>query len=214
MWYVEKLHSFDRDGAGVACSEPWVHCGVVFRQSQDILVQLRDSESSDVIRLLGKRDCWEQFDKALAEYNPYGYVMIGEGYCFLVEVDTLSIQFLAYVDSVSVYNSHSNVNVQLFTWASKVMFTPYDEYRTILNGRDSGSSATRSAFTLFQIMVFMHRGWFGDMFYFRGANGEIFEVSFTDVSKARAMIAKAITSGYNPIANRSRIRRDVCISQQ
>lgn len=213
MWYIERLSSFGKDLNAVAREEMCIYYDAAFRRDNDAYVVLRNSETRQIVRLKAEAGTLLDFEYDLERYNPYGYFRKQAGACMLVAIDVYSMQFLEYVDKVESKFAIRDTVIQPLVWSYRLSFWYWDRERTVLN-INSRFDTTFYALTLFQVICFMKRGWVGDKFYLRDTDECICEVSFTDVHKARALIAKAVTHGYDPAGKLLSIHSDASIRQQ
>lgn len=163
-----------------------------------IKLRLRNTETDAVLRIESTQP---DFDDIIERYQPYGYVNTSRAFQtgfdwnadeVFLEIDGLSWQFLNYVDSVNIVGSKDEL---AFIRTLPISFTPWDELRTIFEWEHSIGIA---CCTLLQLMCYMLHGWKGDKFYIRtGKYG--YCVEFTDVEKAKTLIAKASALGHNPL---------------
>ena len=162
-------------------------------------VTLRDMQTG-CCEVLSTYSSVSAFEKAIRKSDPYGYVRMkrfGNDF-LLVKSDKLSFQFLQYVESVTP--------IEFPTLDRRV------SERLSCHFYDSVGSFVEWWYTdeqyvcpLFQMLCLLRNGWYEGKFYFR--NNELrghkvksgMCVTFTDAHKARAMIAKALATGYNPM---------------
>ena len=213
MWYIEKICSLSKEPHAVAKEELCVYYDALFRRENDIYVVLRNSKTGRIARLTGEAGKLLDFDMDLDKYNPYGYFRKQAGSCMLVVIDELSMQFLEYVDKVESKFAIRDGVIQPLVWSYRLSFWYWDRERTVLN-INSRYDTTFYALTLFQVICYMNRGWVGDKFYLRDTDECICEVSFSDIHKARALIAKAAAMGYDPVGKLLSIHEDASIRQQ
>ena len=205
MWYIEKV--WVRDVASVP-----IECVSLIRSRFDnamgfVVVWLRNSETRELVKL-SSEGSYKDFERALEPYTPYGHVpprVFNDGTTsfstLFVEIDDLSVKFLDCVDKVVVLDCERGSAEFDFVEALKHWVTVWDVDGTIL---ELCSASGDYACSLFQIMCFFEEsGWKGDRFYMRGKQpGSGVRVEFSDVHKARAMLAKAALVGYDPLNER------------
>ena len=216
MWFVEKI-GYEGLVSHVIEPQQCLRYNKSAAYKGKILVVLKNTETKQRVDLMSWR-LMDEFEDTLRSYRPYGLVT-GEtldeagdiivsdeiflGGCLLVKVDEPSIRFLEYVDAVKPMNVH-DTSALAFVNSLKFHFTFWDTHGTLL---EVGWTKGQCACSLFQIMCFLTKGWYGDEFYLRqgicGTNGwasiPARRVVFNNVHKARAMIAKAVSTGYNPM---------------
>lgn len=163
-----------------------------------IKVRLRNTETDERLRINTHQ---ANFDDIIAKCSPYGYVNTAKEFQtgfdwnadeIFVEIDGLSLQFLGYVDSVRQVVNKAELD---FLRALPLSFTPWDELNTIFEWEHSFGIC---CCTVFQLICYMLHGWKDDKFYIKsGKYG--YCVEFTDVEKAKTLIAKATALGINPL---------------
>lgn len=167
-------------------------------------VVLRNTETYERVYLSSRTT--QMFDKVIAGYKPYGWITSetagifnfpSEGDELFVEIDDLSLQFLDYIDSVEYMSDDADADVCDLINRIPTVFIPWDSFSTILEWTYSYGTM---ACTLFQVICYLPSGWHKDEYLIRvGVRG--FRVSFKDIARARALVAKAVSLGYNPLKN-------------
>lgn len=215
MWYVAEVGYQDIISFKIVPVQSLVYNKAVARRGI-VKVIVRNTESSD-FKVLSTEYSTDAFERCIRELNPYG-VVFGEdntgsdiyvqdeiflGGFLIVTVDILSIDFLKYVESVGSFSTN-DLKLTAYVLGLEYHVSFWDKDGTIV---EIGWTKGKYACTLFQMLCFLKEGWRGDKFYIRqglnSINGWVTDpgrcVTFTDSHKARAMIAKAVTSGYNPL---------------
>lgn len=164
-------------------------------------VRLRDIETGCAQEITSYSSISE-FENVIRQSRPYGYLepqWRGDEHDFLlVTTDKLSYQFQQEVESV-VPIEFPQDDVR---WTSLLNCKFYDSHGQFV---EWWNTEEKYICTLFQMMCFLHKGWYDGKFYFCGARlresryNSGMCVTFKDVHKARAMIAKAIVDGHNPL---------------
>ena len=216
MWFVEKI---GYEGLVSRRIEPQqcLRYNKSVAHKGKVYVGLKNTETKQTVDLMSWK-LMDEFADVLHSYKPYGLVT-GEtldddgdiivsdeiflGGCLLVKVDEPSIKFLEYVERVEPV-SPMDEKALAFIKGLKFHFTFWDTHGTLL---EVGWTKGQFACSLFQILCFLTKGWYGDEFYLRqgicGTNGWVNiparRVVFNNAHKARVMIAKAVATGYNPM---------------
>ena len=215
MWYVEKLFrtTRTRDGEDVVRDEPCIYCIPSVRKVCSISLVLRNTETDDVVRLRGEHGAWLKLEKTLMQYKPYGFESMQIGIYMLIKVDERALKFLDFVESVDFYRHCEDKAVRGLVWSFQQEFWFLDNLGSFV-ACDDRYADSKYAFTLFDVLVYLKRGWLGDKFYMRCTNSSTCCVSFSDVGKARAMLAKAAVTGYNPLESFRHNRVGIILGQQ
>lgn len=199
MWVVRGLSTSDRSGqyGGLHEEQHSVYYDDFFREVQLLDVVLENTETKERVEF--ESDDMADFSEKIRECNPYGAICCGgtisDDWMF-ISVDNKSEEFLGYVEGVDLVfqmptplrNHVEHLSYALGFW---------DDMGTLI---DSSNEFIKYGFTLFQVICFLNEGWYGSSYYMRGS-GCTYRVDFTDVVKARELVEKAVTMGYNPMKN-------------
>lgn len=205
MWYIEKLQI--KDIASVPKERTSIIQNRYSNSMNFVLVRIRNSETNEFVDLSSEGG-YDSFEQAMLRYSPYGYIppctfkdgSVGFSTLYVV-TDSMSVKFLDCVSRVSVLDSDAGCSLISYIDALKHWVTVWGADGTIL---ELCSSAGDYACTLFQMLCFFEEsGWKDDKFYMRTRYaGSGVCVEFSDVHKARSMLAKAAYIGYDPLVAR------------
>ena len=175
------------------------------------IVHLSETETGD-FEVLYSKSGRSYLDK-LKELNPYGFVDGNEGSDdmlednYLVVVDDLSMQMLAFVDTVEEIRLVHDSPIYEFVGKLVGSFSYLDYNRTLF----MCESMPKCVCTLFNAMCYCPNGWLDDEFYLYSRKtldwagnaldmvDIVYRVRFCDVVGARRLLAKALVSDINPV---------------
>lgn len=205
MWYIHEIKimpSTDRF-ASSPISVSYYYYNVKFVITR-LTVRLKNTENREEL-VLSDKGGWRGFVKDLELYKPYGWCPGGYdvGDCMLCVIDMPSLEFLDCIDSVCVVSTDSDEDFKAFCMSLRPGFSFWDEWRTII---DCSSAFVQMAFPLFQAVCYLKSGWIDDKFYLRGRTDAISCIKFSNLHKAKAMLAKAAVKGYNPMAENDNVK--------
>lgn len=151
--------------------------------------------------------------RMIQDYSPYGCVdwpNWAKGtirHKLLIAVDKISLNFLGYVDRVEHVRYLADHQVSQILWRThddeaNVRYSTIDADGSLISTRVVLYTISAQS-SLFNTLCFAKVAWCGDCAHlFEGYNSEgalCLKVSFTDVTRARGLLAKAVTMKHNPI---------------
>lgn len=206
MWYISDIKLLDVYN-DVALHKSYHYHNVKFQLTR-LVVDIRNTEFKQEISLVAKRGS-DNFIRDMQMYKPYGWCPGGydPGDCMLCVIDRPSMEFLDCIESVRVVDKDISEDFKAFCMSLRPGFSFWDEWKTIV---DCSSAFIQMAFPLFQAVCFLKKGWRGDKFYLRGRTDLISCIEFSDLHKAKAMLAKAAVKGYNPMIEDEDVKSKLC----
>lgn len=169
MWYINSI-CFVRHGVeyrpGERVPVRYIYHDDRMRGHFILELSLLNTDTGDSVTLVSTN--WQKFVEQLHEYDPYGWVPGGyvAGDAMYLAIDKVSIDFLECVDKVESVAIPDGVKEFIRNLPEGFGFL--DDMRSIV---DCSSSFVQHAFTLFQTMCFLQKGWIGDRFYIRNKTG-------------------------------------------
>lgn len=212
MLYIEKI--IVSDGFTSAKSVPCLYYNHLTRMRYTIELVMRDTENGGVskltnaprvVRICSDTVAQEAFENSLRRYNPYGFVIDsemqdGSYYAMLVAIDKPSLEFLGYVDEVIPYDGRGPDKLLYHLRSMEHPFFFWDEQRSLISIDLHNSSDL--GFPLFQGLCLAKLDWFENRLFIRADHSDDaiwYEILFSDMTKARAMLSKAALRGYDPV---------------
>lgn len=195
MWYISKIEVLS--SGGVILDRPSFVCRPGSHYpANGFRLTVTNNETGESFNTNFDM-CQTDVHNMLNPLSVYGYVPWFQKSMYVV-LDSLSLKFLEYVDSVVMLNSMTHEE-SMHVSCLRNWVKPWDSLCTLLNINGSGEG-----FPIFQVICFLgDSGWMGDRYLMRsaGLNHKTVAccVNFSDIDRARAFIVKALLSGYNPM---------------